>query len=53
MIKHIAIFQKRLQLAVNKFFNDSIKDGNERDRSIVVWISHILIFIDWNDLSVL
>ena len=44
MVKHIAIFQKRLQLAVNKFFNDSIKNGKKRDRSVVVWISHIRVW---------
>ena len=54
MIKEdITFLQKRLQLTVDKVYNDSVKKGKKRDWPIDVWISRIPIFIDWYDLSML
>ena len=35
---------------MDKFFNDSVKNGKKQDGSVVIWVSHILNFIDWYDL---
>ena len=45
------IFKKRLQLAVDKFFNDYIKNGKKRDSCLDQ--SHPHFYIYWNDLSML